>query len=426
MKEKQAVSQQYKKVFISYSHNDSDFVEKFYGQLKKDGVTCFFDKESIKWGDNWVGALERGLEKSDIIIPVLSPNYLESEWSKVECLCGFSDDPSGKNRIIRPLMYKQCRASGFLKNIQHIDVQTSHTFKQNYPTILKELSLKRPQSRSPEYDKYLYCNRDKQVMTFKDTFELLYTNSPGYPQFYVVHGHECQRHDLLVERLRLETKDLFSTNNRWKHCVSQPVITISLSDRDSLDNRKRLFKEKMYRKLREKSFLENIPLQTAQSMSSVCKHMSFRQNETLFFRFIVQGKNWNKHHIPLINWIISHYFSRGKFNHQFVVIFEINYSNLFFQILSGYPKWFIRHRLKYTLISESCKLLHELHSFRRSDIDNWLIDHLDQNPNALNICKDCDISRFQFYVRFLRMKQAERLLKAIEKKYYEAPQIDFI
>jgi hypothetical protein len=420
------VPQQYKKVFISYSHKDIDFVEKLYQKLKKDGVTCFFDKDSIQWGEHWVLALERGLEESDIVIPVLSENYFESEWAKVENLFKISGDPLGEQRRIRPLMYKKCQVSGFLKNINYIDVQTNPLFKHNYPKILKGLSLARPSPQSPQLDKYLYCNRDRQVMVFKDRFESLYTSNPGSPQFYVVHGHACQCHNLLVERLRLETKSLFSTNNRWKHCVSQAIITLSLPDIGSLGTRIKLFKEKLYRKLRDKRYLKNVPPQTAQTMSSVCRHMTFSQSETLFFRFIVQGKNWNKHHIPLINWIISQYFSQDTFVHQFVVIFEINYSSLFFQMLSCYPKWFIRRSLKYNLISESCKLLHELRSFRQSDIDNWLIDHLDQNPNSIDIYKDCGINRFQFCIRFLRMKKAERLLKTIEKKYYETPQIDFM
>jgi len=314
----------------------------------------------------------------------------------------------------------------FLLINQHIDVQTNSSFNQNYPKILRELSLDRPLPRSPQLGKYLYCNRDTQVMVFKDTFESLYTSNPGSPQFYVVHGHACQCHDLLVERLRLETKALFSTNNRWKHCVSQAIMTISLPDTGSLDTRIKLFKEKLYRKLREKRYLQNVPPQSAQTMSSVTRHMNFKQDEILFFRFIVQGKSWNQHYMPLINWIVSQYFSQDKFKHQYVVFFEISYSSLFFQMLSGYPKWIIRRSLKYKLISESCKLLHELRSFKRSDIDNWLIDHLEKNLDEIDICKDSGINKLQLCIPFLRMKKAKGLLTELEKKYYENKQIDFL
>ena len=46
------------KVFLSYNRKDEAFVQELYRRLKRDGVDCFFDKESIQWGENWVLALE--------------------------------------------------------------------------------------------------------------------------------------------------------------------------------------------------------------------------------------------------------------------------------------------------------------------------------------------------------------------------------
>jgi hypothetical protein len=45
----------------------------------------FFDRTSIGWGDNnWVVALERGIQEAENIVAVLSPSYCESEWGKLE------------------------------------------------------------------------------------------------------------------------------------------------------------------------------------------------------------------------------------------------------------------------------------------------------------------------------------------------------
>ena len=51
------------RVFLSHSSKDKDFVKELYRRLTRDGVSCFFDTESIGWGDNWVRALERTLER---------------------------------------------------------------------------------------------------------------------------------------------------------------------------------------------------------------------------------------------------------------------------------------------------------------------------------------------------------------------------
>lgn len=46
-------------VFLSHSSKDKEFVRELYRRLTRDGVDCFFDAESIGWGDNWVRSLER-------------------------------------------------------------------------------------------------------------------------------------------------------------------------------------------------------------------------------------------------------------------------------------------------------------------------------------------------------------------------------
>jgi hypothetical protein len=47
------------RVFLSHSSKDKEFVRELYRRLTRDGVSCFFDAESIGWGANWVKALER-------------------------------------------------------------------------------------------------------------------------------------------------------------------------------------------------------------------------------------------------------------------------------------------------------------------------------------------------------------------------------
>ena len=54
-------------VFLSHSSKDKEFVKELYRRLTRDGVGCFFDSESIGWGDNWVKALEKAIEQCDLL-----------------------------------------------------------------------------------------------------------------------------------------------------------------------------------------------------------------------------------------------------------------------------------------------------------------------------------------------------------------------
>ena len=130
-------------VFLSHSSKDKDFVKELYRRLTRDGVRCFFDIESIGWGDNWVRALERAIDECSYIVFVLSPDFCNSEWVEVERTSSIAGDPSGLKRKVRPLMLHPCRDlptfPRFLRQVQAIDVSTNSSFEQNYPRICREL-----------------------------------------------------------------------------------------------------------------------------------------------------------------------------------------------------------------------------------------------------------------------------------------------
>ena len=130
-------------VFLSHSSKDKEFVKELHRRLTRDGVSCFFDIESIGWGDNWVRALERAIDECRYVVFVLSPDFCKSEWVEVERTSSIADDPSGLKRKLRPLMLRDCGTlptfPRFLKHVQTINVSTSSLFEQNYARIRREL-----------------------------------------------------------------------------------------------------------------------------------------------------------------------------------------------------------------------------------------------------------------------------------------------
>ena len=64
-------------MFLSHSSKDKDFVRELYRRLTRDGVSCFFDAESIGWGDNWVRALECAIDECEQIVFVLFARLLQ-------------------------------------------------------------------------------------------------------------------------------------------------------------------------------------------------------------------------------------------------------------------------------------------------------------------------------------------------------------
>src|SRR5579871_6375835 len=136
------VDQRYR-VFLSHSSKDKDFVREIYRRLTRDGVSCFFDAESIGWGDNWVRALERALDECESVVFVLSPDLINSEWVEVERTSSIANDPAGRTRKVLPLMLRPCsdlpNFPRFFRQIQTIDVSATSSFESNYPKICENL-----------------------------------------------------------------------------------------------------------------------------------------------------------------------------------------------------------------------------------------------------------------------------------------------
>src|SRR5215469_3691093 len=128
------------RVFLSHSSKDKDFVRELYRRLTRDCVSCFFDSESIKLGHNWVLALERALDECEFVVLVLSPDFCNSEWVKVERTSRIARDPAGIDGRMIPLMLRPCPVlPTFLCHLQSIDVSTNAAFEANYPRICREL-----------------------------------------------------------------------------------------------------------------------------------------------------------------------------------------------------------------------------------------------------------------------------------------------
>lgn len=72
-------------VFISHANKDKDsLVEELYQSLNKLGIKIFYDKDTIKWGDNWKNKILYGTEKSEFAIIVISENFFDQDWTEKE------------------------------------------------------------------------------------------------------------------------------------------------------------------------------------------------------------------------------------------------------------------------------------------------------------------------------------------------------
>lgn len=112
-----------KRAFISYSHEDRDFVRQLVDALNHNGVPLFFDEWDIRPGDSIVRKIfEEGLAKSDFFFVVLSKASVGSSWVKDELDVATVRRIGGLSRVV-PILKEDCEIPWSLRSLRWMDMR---------------------------------------------------------------------------------------------------------------------------------------------------------------------------------------------------------------------------------------------------------------------------------------------------------------
>ncbi|MBV8820383.1 MAG: TIR domain-containing protein [Acidobacteriaceae bacterium] len=99
------------RLFVSYSHRDDDLRERFLVHLdpmRREGLIAPWHDRRITAGTEWVGAIDENLEAADLIVLLVSPDFLASDYcNDVEMKRALERVKSGEARIV-PVILKPC------------------------------------------------------------------------------------------------------------------------------------------------------------------------------------------------------------------------------------------------------------------------------------------------------------------------------
>jgi hypothetical protein len=112
-------------VFISYSHSDEEFVNKFAAHLVKQNTHVWVDTWNLNVGDSILTKVQDAIEESSALIVVLSKSSVESEWCKKEINSGLMKELEEKKVIVLPVLLDDCKIPLFLREKMYADFRTS-------------------------------------------------------------------------------------------------------------------------------------------------------------------------------------------------------------------------------------------------------------------------------------------------------------
>lgn len=114
-----------KKMFISYSHEDSSKIKKFAFLLSLHGFDLWMDEKSLSSGDNYTTRILNGIHDSDIYLVFLSQASLKSTWVGAEIDFALREKIERGRLTIIPVLLEDVEIPVSLSNIDYLDARFS-------------------------------------------------------------------------------------------------------------------------------------------------------------------------------------------------------------------------------------------------------------------------------------------------------------
>src|SRR5579863_2729554 len=109
------------RIFISYAHVDSAFVDRLEADLSRQGFETWMDRQRLAGGQQWRRELQASVERAQVLLVMLSPEAVASQYVQSEY--GYALD---LGIVVIPVYYRQCNVPMELRHIQWIDFRQSY------------------------------------------------------------------------------------------------------------------------------------------------------------------------------------------------------------------------------------------------------------------------------------------------------------
>jgi formylglycine-generating enzyme required for sulfatase activity len=121
-----------RQIFLSHATADAEFAHILAADLRAESWRVWIAPESIRPGEKWVEAIDRGLETSGVFLVVLTPEAVASRWVRTETSAAIGMEHKDLIRFI-PLDVAECQPPWLWTQYQYVP------FRGSYEVGLDEL-----------------------------------------------------------------------------------------------------------------------------------------------------------------------------------------------------------------------------------------------------------------------------------------------
>ena len=126
-------------VFVSYGHEDAEWVRALAANLERAGLKVFFDEWELVGGDRITWQLEKGVHESASGVLVVSPHSLSRPWVREEYEALLRQAVEAPGRRLVPVLYADAELPVFLANRLWVDFRGAASAGPLYDARLDEL-----------------------------------------------------------------------------------------------------------------------------------------------------------------------------------------------------------------------------------------------------------------------------------------------
>jgi len=121
------------KIFISHSSKDESIYTELTNRLQEQGHKVF-NAVDINIGEIWIQKIKEALQSSDILIAIITENFLDSSWAQAE----LSSAIFGMNNLrVLPVVVGDVFLPSFLSSFQYRKVETKEEITE---AVLKDIA----------------------------------------------------------------------------------------------------------------------------------------------------------------------------------------------------------------------------------------------------------------------------------------------
>lgn len=142
-------------LFISYSHENEDFVNQLIARLLDARVSIWYDRIGIKVGESLIQKIQGAISEADFLAVILSKASVASAWCREELNAGLLRQLEERRVVVLPLLMEECEIPVFLRGKKYAD------FRQDFARGFQELR----EAIAAEADPTLGRNDDDEYQT---------------------------------------------------------------------------------------------------------------------------------------------------------------------------------------------------------------------------------------------------------------------